>query len=158
MKFKKNFMLPFIIMIFMLSACNGNSKTEQPVLAAEYITGEVLNEIAIPSAVAKDMKSLALYYDVDETMVSDMSMYICASGAFPDEITVFVLSDNSFSDDVLAAMKKRLDYQISLFKDYTPDEMYKLDNAVLKADGRYVYLIACENNARADEIIRGLIK
>ncbi len=176
MGLKKLFIAPALAGIMLLAGCEevgdtGNTGTiipgqsdnasmseEETAVTPEKITSEIMDEIEIPSAVSKNIDSLGLYYDIDTALISDMSLYICGSGAYPDELAVFKLNNASDADTVKASIQKRLDSQISLYKDYTPDEMYKLEDAVLKSKGDYVYLLVCENNSRADEIADGLIK
>lgn len=121
------------------------------------VTSAIMAEINIPSATQKDIDSLGLYYDIDVDMISSMSLFICGSGAYPDELAVFELKDSKNADTVKKLVQKRLDSQIALYRDYTPNEMYKLDGAVLKSKGNYVYLLVCENNDRAGEITDKLI-
>ena len=54
------------------------------------------------------------------------------------------------------AVQKRLDSQIELYSDYTPNEMYKLNDASVTVKDKYVMLFVCENDARAMEIAEGL--
>ena len=54
------------------------------------------------------------------------------------------------------AVQAHLDSQIELYRDYTPNEMYKLDEAAVTVKGDYVMLFVCENDARAMEIAESL--
>ncbi|MCL2054173.1 MAG: DUF4358 domain-containing protein [Oscillospiraceae bacterium] len=145
------------------SAANTNSETASALenkteKTPTEITAAIMAEIEIPSAVEKSISSLGLYYDVDESLFEAMSLVICASGAYPDELAVFELKNESDSDTVKEAIQKRLDSQTTLFKDYTPSEMYKLDNAVIGDKGKYVYFLACADNARAEEVVKDILE
>jgi hypothetical protein len=135
------------------AAASGNAAAVSP----SEITAAIMGEIEIPGAVEQGLSSLSLYYDIDENMPESMSLIICASGAYPDELAVFLLKDASDADTVKGFIQKRLQSQISLFRDYTPGEMYKLDGAVIGTNGRYVYFLACSDNARAAEILNGIL-
>ena len=55
-------------------------------------------------------------------------------------------------------MKNRINDLKIGFEDYNPDEMYKLENAVVKSSGNYVMMVICKDNAKAAEIINSYLK
>ena len=114
-------------------------------------------EIEIPSAMEKTAENLGAYYDIDIATVAEMSVFICGSGAYPDELAVFKFNDEAAAKAGAEAVQSRLDSQIAIYKDYTPAEMYKLDEAVIITDGNWVAFVACTDNARAKEIIESLL-
>lgn len=130
-------------------------EAQQNVSAAD-ITAAVTAEIEIPSAVEKTVENIGAFYDIDTSAVEEMSVLICGSGAYPDELAVFKFKDGSAAAGK-EAVQKRLDSQISLYTDYTPDEVYKFEGANLIEKGNWVILTICADNDRAKEIINGLI-
>ena len=147
-----------IIMLLSLSACGGGGEKIPDNIPPADITAAVTAQIEIPSAVEKTMTSLLnYYYDADEALLEDMSLIICASGAFPDELAVFKLKNADDADTVIEFIDTRLRGKFTDFRDYTPNEMYKLDGAVIGTRGRYVYYIVCSDNSRAESIIKGLL-
>ena len=125
--------------------------------SAADITAAVMAEIEIQSAIEKNIDEIGAFYDVDTAAIEDMSVYICGSGAYPDEIAVFKFSDGSAAEAGAEAVQKRLDNQIALYKDYTPDEVYKLDDAQIIQKDNWVILTVCSDNSRAGDIINGLL-
>jgi hypothetical protein len=97
------------------------------------------------------------YYDIDTATVAEMSVYICGSGAYPDELAVFKFNDEASAKVGAESVKSRLDSQTAIYKDYTPAEMYKLDEAVIITEGNWVAFAACADNAKAKEIIESMI-
>ncbi len=124
---------------------------------AADITAAVMAEIEIPSAVEKNAENIGAFYDIDTSAIAEMSVFICGSGAYPDELAVFKFNDADSAKTGAEAVQKRLDDQIALYTDYTPDEMYKLNDAVLITKDNWVILAACSDNARAKEIIDSLL-
>ena len=55
-------------------------------------------------------------------------------------------------------MKNRINDLKIGFEDYNPDEMYKLENAVVKSSGKYVMMVISGDNTKAAEIIKGYLK
>ena len=114
-------------------------------------------EIEIPSAMEKNAENIGAYYDIDTTTVMEMSVFICGSGAYPDELAVFEFNDEASAKAGAEAVQNRLDSQIAIYKDYTPAEIYKLEEAVIITNGNWVAFAACADNARAKEIIENML-
>lgn len=125
--------------------------------SAADITAAVTAEIEIPSAVEKTADNIGAFYDVDVSAVEDMSVLICGSGAYPDELAVFKFTDAEAAKAGAEAVQKRLDSQTETYADYTPDEMYKLEDAFVIIKDNWVAMAACSDNSRAKEIIESLL-
>ena len=125
--------------------------------SAADITSAIMAEIEIQSAVEKTVGEIGAFYDVDTEAITEMSVFICGSGAYPDELAVFKCVDSNGANDCEKAVKKRLENQTALYTDYTPNEVYKLENAVLIRSDRWVILTVCSDNSRAKEIIESLL-
>lgn len=149
--------------MLMLTGCGGEEAVEANATVsiaeatANGITAAVMAEIEIPSAMEKTAENLDAYYDIDTTTVAEMSVFICGSGAYPDELAVFKFNDEASAQAGAEAVKNRLDSQTAIYKDYTPAEMYKLDEAVIITEGNWVAFAACADNARAKEIIENML-
>ncbi len=134
------------------------SVQETTASAPADVTAAVLAEIPINSAIEKGIDDLSVYFaDLDTNGLEAASYYMCASGAYPDEIAVFKFTSAELAETGKTAVQTRLEKQISVYESYTPDEMYKLDGAVLEVKGNYVYYLVTSDNARAKEIVEGLI-
>lgn len=125
--------------------------------SAADITAAVTAEIEIPSAVEKKADNIGAFYDVDVSAVTDMSVLVCGSGAYPDELAVFKFTDEDSAKAGMEAVQKRLDSQTELYADYTPDEMYKLEDAFIFTKDNWVAMAVCSDNARAKEIIESML-
>jgi hypothetical protein len=117
-----------------------------------------MSQIELPSAAEKTAENIGAYYAVDTSKITDMSVFICASGAYPDDIAVFKFTDEKAAEAGLEAVTKRLSEQTETFTDYTPEEMYKLENPVIKQYGNYVVYCALSDNEKAAGIIENAFK
>ncbi|MBQ5319207.1 MAG: DUF4358 domain-containing protein [Oscillospiraceae bacterium] len=162
---KKSIIAAAMLAVLMLSGCNSdgeaveaNATVNEAVEAtASGITSAIMAEIEIPSAMEKNAENIGAYYDIDTATVAEMSVYICGSGAYPDELAVFKFNDEASAKVGAESVKSRLDSQTAIYKDYTPAEMYKLDEAVIITEGNWVAFAACADNAKAKEIIESMI-
>lgn len=127
-------------------------------IAPSEITEIILSEITINSAIEKGIDDMPMYFgELDTTGLEAVSYYMCASGAYPDEIAVFKFKSAELAEQGKTAVQSRLDKQISIFETYTPDEFYKLEDAVIEVKENYIFYFVTENNARASEIMESSI-
>lgn len=144
-----------------VSADAGNEEEAAPAVSdftAADITKAVLDEVPINSAFEKKAESLPDYFDgLDTDAIEDFSYYICASGAYPDEIAVFLFSSESSATGAVKAVEDRLAYQKETYETYTPDEMYKIENSVIRQTGNWVYYLVTSDNEKADSIVKGFL-
>ena len=146
-------------MIISLTACGGdtgskpveNSSVQSSVSASAPadITSKIMTDIKFPSMAEIKSDRLVSYYDVDADKVEAFSAYICGSGAYPDEIAVFKMKSADDIQAVKTVLEARVESQTTTFKDYTPDEMYKIDGKNIVVSGNYIALIICSDNAGA---------
>ena len=126
--------------------------------SASDITDKILAEIEFPSIAKIEEGRREGFYEVEEDKIESYSAYICGSGAYPDELAVFCMKSSDDTAAVKEMLEKRVEKQTASFKDYTPDEMYKIDGNNVVVSGNYVALIICSDNAKATEIFKSLTK
>lgn len=156
----------------MLTACGGTTTTTTTAAPAQQsqttsgdtapsavspseATAAVLAEIPITSAIEKDVDNIPDYFTMKTDGIVAASFYLCASGAYPDEIGCIQFESDEKANDAKATVQARIDKQTELFTSYTPDEVYKLEGAVLEVKGCYIYYLICSDNAKAKTIMDG---
>ena len=132
------------------TSASENNEVKQPV--PSEIIAAITAEIEIPSAVEKNKDTIDYYFTVDKTQLEDVSMLICGSGAFPDELFVLKMTSDEAAQEAAKAVQEHLTSQIELYRDYTPNEFYKLEGASVNWVNNYVWLFVCSDNERAMEI------
>lgn len=142
------------------STTESSSETDSVSTAASAsnITVKILSEIEFPSNVEIKEERREDYYEVEKDNIDSYSAYICGSGAYPDELAVFCMKSSADTAAVKDMLEKRVEKQSAAFKDYAPDEMYKIDGNNVVVSGNYVALIICSDNAKATEIFKSLTK
>ena len=125
---------------------------------AAEITAKIKQDVKFPGMAEIGADRMAGYYDVAADKIDSYSAYICASGAYPDEIAVFKMKSADDVNAVKSVLEKRVENQSATFKDYTPDEMYKIDGNNVVTSGNYVALIICADNAKAIEDFKAMAK
>ena len=126
--------------------------------ASAEITAKIQEDVKFPGMAEIGADRMAGYYDVAADKIDSYSAYICGSGAYPDEIAVFKMKSADDVNAVKSVLEKRVESQSATFKDYTPDEMYKIDGNNVVTSGNYVALIICADNAKAIEDFKAMAK
>lgn len=116
-------------------------------------TAELLGAVEFPSMVEVPADTLSVRYGFDADKVSSFSAYICGSGAMPDEFGIFEAVDESSASEIKTALESRIAKQKETYTDYSPDEMYKFDNYLLKQSGNTVVYAVCADNTAAEDIL-----
>lgn len=155
-------------MLVSLTACGGNTsstgtanssvESSVNVSAPSDITKKIMEDIKFPSMAEIKSDRLSTYYEVEAEKIDSFSAYICGSGAYPDEIAIFKMKSADDVNAVKAALDKRVESQTTTFKDYTPDEMYKIDGKNIIISGNYIALIICSDNAGAATTFNSMTK
>ena len=153
-KFMKILALSFAL-ILCLSACGSSG----------YISfDDVYNDLTSSIDFGANMSEMSeiaaenFYFIYDTEILEDYVIYMDESNATPNEIALFRLAKESDRTTVETIVQNRIkDLQIG-FEDYNPDEMYKLENAVVKSSGNYVMMVICKDNSKAAEIINSYLK
>ena len=130
----------------LLSACGkGDVKAYDPASAAQAL----LNSGAFTDTLEElDRDVAVVYYGLDGDTVQDCAVYTSLS-AGAEEIAVFVLRDEAAAKAALEALNSRVEDQKAALKDYQPDEVTKLDGAIVEQRGNSALLAVAADGAAA---------
>jgi len=127
---KKRLILPLLAALVMLTACG---KTEEQ---APYQTSDakaLVDAGAFSGAMTEvDDEVIPLLYGVDEELITACSCYAASnSSVSADEVAVFVMEDADGASTAVEACKQRVAAQIDACQDYCPDQVPRLEDAVI---------------------------
>lgn len=144
----------------LLTGCSNGSTSSAESSAVEVkspkaadITAKITEAIEFPGMAEVTADRLSNYYDIAAEDIEEFSLYICGSGAYPDEVAVFKMNSDDKANDVKALMDTRKEKLTATFTDYTPEEMYKLEDAIIEVKGSYAIFVACKDNSTASSLI-----
>ncbi len=110
------------------------------------ILDAVSKVVTIPQGVViDDADTILMNYDLDTDKIEEMALLKAGSGANADEIMVLKLKDSADEAAITDAFSLRLNVLTDIFKDYTPEDMPKIENAQSAKNGKYHILAVCEN-------------
>ena len=139
------------------SGTDNKSNTQSSAPAAKSPSekaSELLAAVEFPEMVSKDMEFTEETLGISADTVTDHVFYICGSGAMPDEFGIFVASSADAAASIKTQIDKRIEYQKDTYTDYTPNEVYKLDNSFCDVSGNTVVYAICADNNKAREILK----
>ena len=85
--------------------------------------------------------------------LTEYAVYICGSGAYPDEFGIFTAETAEKAGEIKKALEQRVKTMKSTYESYTPDEMYKFEDSFVKQHGTTVYYAVTADNSTAAEIL-----
>ena len=103
-----------------------------------------------------DSESTCRFYDVDTGLVNDSSAYV-GSGATAESMAVFEAVDADAASSIADALQTFTDGWIAGYSDYKPEEVPKLESAVLEQNGVYVVFCVSADNTTAKTAVQDLL-
>ena len=118
---------------------------------------QLKNEITFTDQMTDmDSESTCRFYDVDTGLVNDSSAYV-GSGATAESMAVFEAVDADAAGSIADALQTFTDGWIAGYSDYKPEEVPKLESAVLEQNGVYVVFCVSADNTTAKTAVQDLL-
>ncbi len=147
--------LAVVLAVLSLSLClcscaKNEGKTPEVTSVTEAIkrSGEFEELIALT-----DDNIVRRYYGIDLEAIESYDAQVCSSGAMADEISVFKMKERDDVEDMLEVVRERKQEQYDSFVDYVPEEIGKIENAIIGSNGNYVYFIVCTDREEAKKAV-----
>ena len=156
MKYLRKGLLVVLMVIAVCCGCSRNVPEEKDVPISD-ITAKLLSDLTWVDGPLYQLNETAVSkgYAFDGITLDGCEVYTAATGSTAEEIAVVKRSDKKDISDVEEAMKTRIDKKKKQFENYVPEEMYKLENAVISTHGNYAALMICDEFDKADEVFQG---
>ena len=135
-----------------LSACGGGN--EEAVAFDPAVTAQSLLDSGAFSDALEEVNTsvAATLYGVDEADIADGAVYMSLS-AGAEEIAVLVLSDADAAAAAMEGLEAHVADQRAALENYQPDEVSKLDGAILQQKGSSVLLAVCADPEAAKAVL-----
>ena len=138
----------FLLCALMLGLCGcGDKGTEEldgAALVKALLDGgafsQKLEELPASKATA--------FYGVDSARLTEALLYH-ASGVSKEQIAVFHMESAEAAGDVVTLLQQTLEGWIAADRDYAPEEVPKLEKAVLRQSGAWVVLVVANDPTAA---------
>lgn len=136
--------------LLLLSACGAPAGTEDIQIDMEALADKLLGSDLFGETLNKVDDGIAeILYDIDG---ASAALVYVGSGAVADELALFEFANETEAQSAISSAEARIAAQKDSFATYIPEEVPKLDHAVMETYGRY--LIVCVSGGDgASEII-----
>lgn len=132
--------------------------TENKSVDAKAIADSLLSEISYTDQLsAVDLDTAKMFLNFADVEINEAYIYE-SSGATAEEIVVLVCKDSDSAAKAKSAFEQRVSEQKENFTDYVPEEVPKLNDAVIITSREYAILSVSGDSSKAKDIIEGAFK
>ena len=146
-----------LVLCLTLTACGGKGESGagyDPAATAQAL----LDSGAFTDTLeTTDKDTVAILYGVEADSIVDCACYTSLS-AGAEEIAVLTMKDADSAKAAMAGMETRVADQKTALESYQPDEVSKLDKAILTQSGNTVVLVVAADADKAQSTLDGLSK
>ena len=162
-------------MIFAVSGCKGEEKevhdisinvNEPKEEAEEEVTSvdaaslakSLVSDISYDDQLSEvDLDTAKMFLNFADVDIAEAYIYE-SSGATAEEVVVLVCKDSDNAAKAKTAFEQRVEEQTENFTDYVPEEVPKLNDAVIITSKEYAVLSVSGSAGKAKDIIEGAFK
>ena len=150
----KRLVLILVAAMMLCVGCGGKDSSEKEhSFDVAALSGELKSGIQFEDELNESRDAIFFkIYGISEDLVVKQSSYF-STNATTEEISVVECKDEDAAKEVKAAFDKRVESQKEVFKSYAPDEVSRLDKAVVKTIGKYAVLCVTADYDKANDII-----
>ena len=147
-------LMPAALLCLALTACGGGGAVGQTPYDPETAAQALLDSGAFSDALdTVDQDTAAALYGIDADTITGSAVYTSLS-AGAEEIAVLVLTDEDAA--ALDGLEARVADQKAVLESYQPDEVSKLDSAIVEQRGNSVLLAVAADAEKARAALDGL--
>ena len=124
------------------SAAASAKSSQAAAVDVTKVADRLLNEIKYDDKLAEAEKESidVIYPGLPKDKIKAMKIYVSSSGGTSEEIAAFEANDEETAKEIETKLNERVEAQKTSFKNYVPEELKRLENALVIRKGNYVYL------------------
>ena len=145
-------LMSLFLFVLLLTACAGG-EVKKPLPSPEQLAQTMLDSgVFTDELEAADPDIAAYLYGLTEIAGVEMHNWL-SSGATAEEFSLFVCADDAALKAVRESVDARLDFQKRTFSDYAPDEVPKLDGAVIRVRDNVMVVCVAADQEKAVKLL-----
>lgn len=135
----------------LFTACGSPASSEAP--DAESLAARLMADVSFDEELnALDSSAAERVYRLDPELIAANAVYI-GTGASVDEVCVIEASSSEAAKEIETALQARIEQRKADYADYKPEEVPKLDDAILERNGSLVVLCVTSDTDTARSIL-----
>ena len=137
------------------TAASSAKSSQAAAVDVTKVADRLLNEIKYDDKLAEAEKESidVIYPGLPKDKIKAMKIYVSSSGGTSEEIAAFEADDEETAKEIETKLNERVEAQKTSFKNYVPEELKRLENALVIRKGNYVYLSVSGDPDKAKSII-----
>jgi len=137
------------------TAASSAKSSQAAAVDVTKVADRLLNEIKYDDKLAEPEAETIdiLYPGLPQDKIKAMKIYVSSSGGTAEEIAAFEANDEEAAKEIETKLNERVETQKASFKNYVPEELKRLENALVIRKGNYVYLSVSGDPDKAKSII-----
>ena len=137
------------------TAASSAKSSQAAAVDVTKVADRLLNEIKYDDKLAEAEKESidVIYPGLPKDKIKAMKIYVSSSGGTSEEIAAFEANDEETAKEIETKLNERVEAQKTSFKNYVPEELKRLENALVIRKGNYVYLSVSGDSDKAKSII-----
>lgn len=140
-----------LALVLLLAACSGPGK--KPLPAPDELARTLLESGVFSEALEEADPDIASYlYGLTEADAVELHSWL-STGATAEELTLFVCGDDAVLKTLRESADARLEFQKQTFADYAPDEVPKLEKAVVRVRDRVMVVCVAADPEKAAKLL-----
>ncbi len=151
---KKIFIVALVVIVLVIVVLKVESSGNKSVdFTVNDIASELLNTVDFEDTLDSiDSDMIPLAYDIDKSYLIDYVAY-SGTGATAEEICVFNVHNIEEQMKIYDILLERIEKKRYSYSNYMPNEVSKIDNAVLIAKNNFVVLCISNDDLKARQVI-----
>ncbi len=150
--------LASLVLITSLTACGNSEAADEKSFDAVAVADSIVEgEYFIDDLQPIEDNVVADIYGIDFETVESSKVYF-GTNATPEEVAVFTAVDEASAAAIKDLVLQRVSDQITAFRDYMPDQVIKLENAIVLTSENNVILCVADDNDAALTAINSILE
>lgn len=137
-----------------MSSLEKDFKTD---LSTDELVDSIISELNYTDISQVSSSNISKYYDINDDLISDATVYISNKSDSCFEISCFKLKENSVYPQVESAIKNHLSSRNANFQDLDPQESKKLSECKIEYCTPYVLVVVADNSSSAVASFRNFV-
>lgn len=134
----------------------GKEKTDSSI-STDSIVDTIINELDYSGISRVSSDNISRYYDLDEELISEATVYISDSADSCFEVSCFKLNTEDDYSKVESKIKSHINSQSSNLQRFNPKESQKLGDTRIEYCDPYVLVVVADNSESAVTSFKNLI-
>lgn len=156
----KNILIIIAIIVLLSTSLIIISKIKNPNIYIDFtkLAEELKNADIFEDNLSEvDKEMIINKYEINDNLIKNVISYI-GSGATAEEILLIEVKNQKDVNNIKEIIKKKVEEKKESYKNYLPDEVYKLENYNMESKGNYIAFCVSNNTETALQILNKYFK